>query len=211
MRDIQSLPQPCDRKTGEHSHCVSVTIWRTHETSRAGLGARSRMTADQCVYATRGDSRRLTPLCCVIRSITQVRDSARRRASRKQTQSCGTPLTIDRSCYAAELRGIRSWLQLLRADRYALDTPPKFGVLLSTARRPLMRTEQLPIHSDPEIMGGTPVFVGTRVPVQTLLEYLEAGDPLDEFLDDFPSVTRDQAVAVLELAKTMLLERATAA
>jgi uncharacterized protein (DUF433 family) len=74
-----------------------------------------------------------------------------------------------------------------------------------------MRTEQLPIHSDPEIMGGTPVFVGTRVPVQTLLEYLEAGDPLDDFLDDFPSVTRDQAVAVLELAKTMLLARATAA
>lgn len=74
-----------------------------------------------------------------------------------------------------------------------------------------MRTEQLPIHSDLEIMGGTPVFVGTRVPVQTLLEYLEAGDPLDDFLDDFPSVTRDQAVAVLELAKTMLLARATAA
>jgi uncharacterized protein (DUF433 family) len=74
-----------------------------------------------------------------------------------------------------------------------------------------MRTEQLPIHSDPEIMGGTPVFVGTRVPVQTLLEYLEAGDPLDDFLDDFPSVTRNQAVAVLELAKTMLLARATAA
>jgi uncharacterized protein (DUF433 family) len=74
-----------------------------------------------------------------------------------------------------------------------------------------MRTEQLPIHSDPEIMGGTPVFVGTRVPVQTLLEYLEAGDPLDDFLGDFPSVTRNQAVAVLELAKTMLLARATVA
>ena len=74
-----------------------------------------------------------------------------------------------------------------------------------------MRSDQLPIHSDPEIMGGTPVFVGTRVPVQTLLEYLEAGDPLDEFLDDFPSVTRDQTLAVLELAKTMLLARATAA
>lgn len=51
-----------------------------------------------------------------------------------------------------------------------------------------MRTESLPIHSDPEIMGGTPVFVGTRVPVQTFVEYLEAGDPLDEFLVDFPSV-----------------------
>ena len=60
-------------------------------------------------------------------------------------------------------------------------------------------------------MGGTPVFVGTRVPVQTLLDYLEAGDPLDEFLEDFPSVSRSQAVAVLELAKEMLLARASAA
>jgi uncharacterized protein (DUF433 family) len=74
-----------------------------------------------------------------------------------------------------------------------------------------MATGQLPIHSDPEIMGGTPVFVGTRVPVQTLLDYLEAGDPLDEFLEDFPSVSREQVVAVLELAKEMLLARATAA
>ncbi len=74
-----------------------------------------------------------------------------------------------------------------------------------------MQTDQLPIHSDPEIMGGTPVFVGSRVPVQTLLDYLEAGDPLDEFLDNFPSVSREQAVAVLELAKELLLARATAA
>jgi len=68
-----------------------------------------------------------------------------------------------------------------------------------------MHPDQLPIHSDPEIMGGTPVFVDTRVPVQTLLEYLEAGDPLDEFLEDFPSVSREQAIAVLELAKEMLV------
>ena len=74
-----------------------------------------------------------------------------------------------------------------------------------------MPNHTLPIHSDPEILGGTPVFVGTRVPVQTLLDYLEAGDPLDEFLQDFPSVTRDQTVAVLELAKEMLLARASAA
>jgi uncharacterized protein (DUF433 family) len=60
-------------------------------------------------------------------------------------------------------------------------------------------------------MGGTPVFVGTRVPVNTLLDYLEAGDPLDEFLEDFPSVSRAQAVSVLELAKEMLLARASAA
>lgn len=75
----------------------------------------------------------------------------------------------------------------------------------------VLPTDQLPIHSDPEIMGGTPVFVGTRVPVQTLVDYLEAGDPLDEFLEDFPSVSREQAIAVLELAKELLLARATAA
>jgi len=74
-----------------------------------------------------------------------------------------------------------------------------------------MPADQLPIHSDPEIMGGTPVFVGTRVPVETLLDYLEAGDPLDEFLEDFPSVSRDQVVAVLELARRLLLQRASAA
>lgn len=57
-------------------------------------------------------------------------------------------------------------------------------------------------------MGGTPVFVGTRVPFKTLLDYLEAGDPLGEFLDDFPSVSRDQAVAALEQAKDALIARA---
>lgn len=60
------------------------------------------------------------------------------------------------------------------------------------------------VHSDPDILGGTPVFMGTRVPVKTLLDYLEAGDPLSEFLDHFPSVSHTQAVAALELAKEML-------
>jgi len=69
----------------------------------------------------------------------------------------------------------------------------------------------LPYHSDPDMLGGTPVFVGRRAPVSTLLEYLEAGDPLDEFLEDFPSVERSQAVKLLERAKTILLERAPAA
>lgn len=55
------------------------------------------------------------------------------------------------------------------------------------------------VHSDPDILGGTPVFVGTRVPVKTLLDYLEAGDSLDEFLDHFPSVSRKQAIAVYYL------------
>ncbi|HKO56284.1 MAG TPA: DUF433 domain-containing protein [Thermoanaerobaculia bacterium] len=57
------------------------------------------------------------------------------------------------------------------------------------------------VHSDPEIMGGTPVFVGTRVPVQSLFDYLEAGDSLEEFLESFPTVSREQAVATLEIAR----------
>jgi uncharacterized protein (DUF433 family) len=59
------------------------------------------------------------------------------------------------------------------------------------------------IHGDPEILGGTPVFIGTRVPVKSLYDYLEAGDSLDEFLESFPSVSREQAVAALELAREM--------
>lgn len=68
-----------------------------------------------------------------------------------------------------------------------------------------MKSARNVLHSDPEIMGGTPVFRGTRVPVQTLLDYLEAGHSLAEFLDDFPSVTREQAIAVLEHAKNLLV------
>lgn len=61
------------------------------------------------------------------------------------------------------------------------------------------------IDRDPEILGGTPVFAGTRVPVRILMENLEAGDRLDEFLEDFPSVSRQQAIAVLERAAALLL------
>ncbi|MGE3843097.1 MAG: DUF433 domain-containing protein [Vicinamibacterales bacterium] len=67
------------------------------------------------------------------------------------------------------------------------------------------------VHSDPEILGGTPVFVGTRVPVKSLYDYLEAGDSLDEFLESFPSVSREQAVAALELARTMTESHVAAA
>lgn len=56
------------------------------------------------------------------------------------------------------------------------------------------------VRSDPEIMGGTPVFAGTRVPLQTLVDYLKDGQALSEFLGDFPTVTREQAVAALEEA-----------
>jgi uncharacterized protein (DUF433 family) len=61
------------------------------------------------------------------------------------------------------------------------------------------------VHRDPGIVGGKPVFVGTRVPVQALLDYLEGGHTLDEFLADFPTVTRDQAVGALEYATELLV------
>lgn len=70
-----------------------------------------------------------------------------------------------------------------------------------------MNVQQV-VHSDPEIMSGTPVFVGTRVPLYNLFDYLEAGDPLEKFLASFPSVSRDQAVAALELAKEAVAELA---
>ncbi len=67
------------------------------------------------------------------------------------------------------------------------------------------------VHSDPNILSGTPVFVGTRVPAQSLFDYLEGGDTLDEFLRQFPSVQRDQAIAALELARDSVLTSARSA
>ncbi len=73
-------------------------------------------------------------------------------------------------------------------------------------------THTLPvIHSDPEILGGTPVFRGTRVPFQALLDYLEGGHTLDEFVSDFPTVTRDLAVQALEQARDRLVADARSA
>jgi uncharacterized protein (DUF433 family) len=65
--------------------------------------------------------------------------------------------------------------------------------------------ETLLIQRSDEVLGGTPVFAGTRVPVQTLFDYLEGGDSLDEFLEDFPAVSREHAVKVLEKMKEMFL------
>ena len=67
------------------------------------------------------------------------------------------------------------------------------------------------IEQNPNILSGTPVFAGTRVPFQALIDYLEAGQPLTEFLDDFPTVTRKQAIAALEEAKEALLADAHSA
>ena len=66
-------------------------------------------------------------------------------------------------------------------------------------------TKQPLITSNPDILGGTPVFCGTRVPVQTLIEYLEGGQTIDEFLDGFPTVSREQVIAFLEEAKARML------
>ena len=71
--------------------------------------------------------------------------------------------------------------------------------------RPLTLSNGSVIQSDPEVHSGTPVFVGTRVPVRTFLDYLEGGYDLDEFLDHFPSVRREQAIAFLEQAGQALL------
>ena len=62
------------------------------------------------------------------------------------------------------------------------------------------------ISRNPDILGGTPVFSGTRVPVRILMEHLEAGDRLDEFLEDYPTVSRDQAIALIKRAKGMLVD-----
>ena len=64
------------------------------------------------------------------------------------------------------------------------------------------------IHSDPGILGGTPVFVGTRVPVQGLFVHLEAGESIDDFLEGFPSVRRDQVIAILEATRKEFLQPA---
>lgn len=70
-----------------------------------------------------------------------------------------------------------------------------------------MNREELPIHSDRHVMGGTPVFVGTRVPLATLFDHLEAGQSMSEFPMDFPTVPGQQAVAALDQAKEALLEQ----
>lgn len=70
-----------------------------------------------------------------------------------------------------------------------------------------MRQEEI-IHSNPEVLGGTPVFTGTRVPVRSLFAHLEAGDSIDDFLEGFPSVRRDQVIALLEISQERVLEPA---
>lgn len=79
--------------------------------------------------------------------------------------------------------------------------PVKMGLIT------VMKTNSV-VKIDPEIMSGTPCFAGTRVPARTLIDYLEGGDSLDDFLEDFPTVTREQAIALLEEASELLLAHA---
>ena len=75
---------------------------------------------------------------------------------------------------------------------------------MGCVRETQMAKQPKVIHSDPDILGGTPVFVGTRVPVQNLIDCLEAGDSLDDFLNSFPTVGKAQALAALEIANQKL-------
>jgi uncharacterized protein (DUF433 family) len=79
-----------------------------------------------------------------------------------------------------------------------IESLPPTGFVMAATKQPL-------ITSTPDILGGTPVFRGTRVPAQTLIEYLEGGQTIDEFLDGFPTVTREQVIAFLEEAKARML------
>ena len=98
------------------------------------------------------------------------------------------------------------------ASNFKLRHYPEFTNLAEDRRLVYASVMKPPVvASSPQVMGGTPVFANTRVPVQTLFDYLEAGDPLEAFLSDFPSVSREHAVAVLELAKSALLSKAVAA
>jgi len=121
----------------------------------------------------------------------------------------GTRATIE--CVFAEQRSIvctivRPPAQLPAPRRRIACWPdtPSDGTFRRVMRKPLITTS-------PDRLGGTPVFAGTRVPVQTLIEYLEGGDSLTTFLDDFPSVSREHTIAVLEEAKSALLAKAVAA
>jgi uncharacterized protein (DUF433 family) len=118
------------------------------------------------------------------------------RGSTRTKSAHGEPVCESSAARRADLDGRVLWLTLFG-----------FGCILVVSRN--MSTLQTPVvHSDPEVMSGTPVFVGTRVPFQTLIDYLEAGQPLSEFLEDFPTVSKEQAIAALEQAKNALLARA---
>jgi uncharacterized protein (DUF433 family) len=118
--------------------------------------------------------------------------------------SLANPLPADGCAAATEVEQPRSPSSFVRSRRHCQSPGALYWC-------PVMSDETLVVHSDPEILSGTPVFVGTRVPVRSLFDYIEGGDTLDEFLRQFPSVRREQAIAALELARESLLTRARTA
>jgi len=117
-------------------------------------------------------------------------------------------VTIGINCFLSFVSCVTATRSGAPPTRHRFVPNPCFGAVYC---RLVMPNGTRVVLSDPEILGGTPVFVGTRVPVKSLFDYLEAGDSLDEFLETFPSVTREQAVAALELARSMTEAHATAA
>ena len=97
----------------------------------------------------------------------------------------------------------KTWRQWSEQRQYSV-LPWMLGVCYVLAMK-LAELEGI-VHSDPEIMGGTPVFVGTRVPLQNLIDCLEGGESIEDFLDAFPTVKREQVIAVIEAGKHKILE-----
>jgi uncharacterized protein (DUF433 family) len=111
----------------------------------------------------------------------------------------------------AEALPLAAIILLQHYGLHALVSQP-WGLMIRSSQHGVSMSVPEPlITSSPDRLSGTPVFAGTRVPVQTLLDYLEGGDALDDFLLDFPSVSREHAIAVLEAAKSALLAKALAA
>ena len=127
---------------------------------------------------------------------------------RHLTQICSCRAALSRPVLAHGPRQVSSQLKATLATPEGLRGRSALysGEVLES---PVSKTPL--IQRSPDILGGTPVFRGTRVPVQTLIDYLEAGDRLEEFLDDFPTVSREQAVAALQVAKEALIQDAGAA
>ena len=99
--------------------------------------------------------------------------------------SCGTLDTVDwQGCVAS--------------------SPNQYGASLTHGMRALGEQSRF-VHSDPDIMSGTPVFIGTRVPLQSLIDYLEGGETIDEFLDGFPTVSREQVIGFLRQGRDLVI------
>ena len=119
-------------------------------------------------------------------------------------------MSVVYDCIRSDQSDDREVLADIREDSIyrMLCTVPRSAVASLTRVRMSTPALESVVHSDPDVLGGTPVFTGTRVPLKNLVDYLAAGDPLERFLDHFPSVTREQAVAALEIAADLLAARA---